>query len=153
MILSKIEIMLAKVFTENNAIYVWPFCEKPKKQYFSKLEPKVITYRKKFWKSVKPLLSDKITVKEIINLTENGEILSSDTVIADTFNGYFSNVVQNPNIPRENFMLNTDLCINPVLEAVEKYKHHQSITSINKEWGKKDCLNLVFFATLEETLK
>ena len=74
---------------------------KAKKQYFSNLEPKLITDNKKFWKSVKPLFSDKITVKEIINLTENGEILSSDTDIADTFNDYFSSVVQNLNIPRE----------------------------------------------------
>ena len=61
---------------------------KAKKQYFSNLEPKRITDNKKFCKSVKPLFSDKITVKEI-NLTENGKILSSDTVIAGTFNDYF----------------------------------------------------------------
>ena len=97
---------------------------KAKKQHFSNLEPKIITDNKKFLKSVKPLFSDKITVKEIINLTGNGEILSSDTDIADTFNDYLSSVVQNLNIPRENSMLNTDLCIHPVLDVVEKYKHH-----------------------------
>ena len=53
--------------------------------------------------------------------------------IADTFNDYFSNVVQNLNIPRENFMLNTDLCINPVLAVVEIYKYHQSIIFINEK--------------------
>ena len=121
---------------------------KAKEQYFSNLEPKLITDNKIFWKSVKPLFSDKVTVKEIINLTENGEILSSDTDIADTFNDYFSSVVQNLNIPRENSMLNMDLCINPVLEVVEKYKHHQSIISFNKKWKKKDCLNLVFILSL-----
>ena len=52
------------------------FLRKAKKQYFSNLEPKRITDNKKFWKSVKPLFSDKITFKEIINLSENGEILS-----------------------------------------------------------------------------
>ena len=52
--------------------------------------------------------------------------------IADTFNDYFSNVVQNLNIPRVNYMVNTDLCKNPVLAVVEKYKHHQSIISVNK---------------------
>ena len=106
---------------------------KVKKQYFPNLEPKLITDNKKFWKSVKSLFSDKITVKKIINLTENGKILSSDTDIADTFNDYFSKVVQNLNIPRENAMLNTELCINPVLEVVEKCKHHLSIISINKK--------------------
>ena len=44
---------------------------KAKRQYFSNLEPKLITDNNKFWNSVKPLFSDKITVKEIINLTEN----------------------------------------------------------------------------------
>ena len=107
---------------------------KAKKQYFLSLEPKLITHNKKFWKSVKPLFSDKITAKEIIKLTENdGEILSSDTDITDEFNDYFRNVVQNLNIPRENSMLNTDLCINLVLGVVEKCKHHQSIISIIKK--------------------
>ena len=101
-----------------------------KNQYFSNLEPKLISDNKNFFKSVKPLFPDIITVREIINLTENEEILNSDTDIADTFNDYFSNVVQNLNISRENSMLNTDLCINPVLAVVEKNKH-QSIISIN----------------------
>ena len=127
---------------------------KAKKQYFSNLEPKLITDNKKFWKSVKPLFSDKITVKEIINLTENGEILSSDTDIADTFNDYFSNVVQNLNISRESSMLNTDLCINPVLKVVEKYKHYQSIISIHKKMREKILPKFSFhFVTLEQTLK
>ena len=101
-------------------------------QYFSNSEPKLVTDNKNFWNSVKPLFSDKITVKEIINLIENEEILSSDTDIAETFNDYISSVVQNPNIPRKNSMLNTDLCINPVLKIVEIYEHHQSIISIKK---------------------
>ena len=46
---------------------------KAKKQYFLNLEPKLITDNKT-WKSVKPLFYDKITVKEIINLTENEDV-------------------------------------------------------------------------------
>ena len=87
-------------------------------------------------------------------VTENGEILSSDTDIADTFNDYFSNVVQNFNIPRENSILNTDPYINPVLTIVEKYKHYQSIISINKKMREKGQPKFSFhFVTLEETLK
>ena len=58
--------------------------QKAKKQYFWNLEPKLITDNKKFRNQLNH--SDKITVKEIINLTENGEILSTVTDIADTFN-------------------------------------------------------------------
>ena len=116
---------------------------KAKKQYFLNLKPELITDNKKFWKSVKPLFSNKITVKEIINLTEDEKILSSGTDIADTFNDYFSNVVQNFDIPRENSILNTDLCINPVMAALDKDKHHQ-----------KGLPKFSFhFVTLEETLK
>ena len=51
-------------------------------------------------------------------------------------------------------MLNTDLCINPVLAVVEKYKHHQSIISINKKMRKKGQPKFSFhFVTLEGTLK
>ena len=49
---------------------------------------------------------------------------------------------------------NTDLRINPVLEVVEKYKHHQSIISINKKMREKGQPKVSFhFVTLEETLK
>ena len=93
-------------------------------------------------------------IKEIINLTENGEILSSHTNIADTFNDYFSNVVQNLNIPRDNSTLNTDLSIHPVLAVVEEYKHHQSIISINKKMTEKGLPKFSFhFVNSEETLK
>ena len=130
------------------------FFRKAEKRYFLNLEPKLITDNKKFWKSVKPLFSDKIMLKIIINLTENGEILSSNTNIAGTFNDYFRNVVQNLKILRDNSMLNTDLSINPVLALVEKYKHHQSIISINKKMTEKDLPKFSFhFVTSEETRK
>ena len=67
----------------------------------------------------------------------NEEIVSSDTDLADMFNDYFSNVVQNLNIPRQNSMLNKDLCINLVLAVVEKYRHYQSIISVNKKNERK----------------
>ena len=76
-----------------------------KKQNFSNLDPKLIIDNKSFWKSATPLFSDKITVQEIIKQSENEEILSSDTEIAETFNDYFSNVIQNLNIPSESALL------------------------------------------------
>ena len=51
-------------------------------------------------------------------------------------------------------MLNTDLCKNPVLAVVEKYKHHQSMISINKKMRQKGQPKFSFhFVTLEETLR
>ena len=72
---------------------------KVQKQYFSNLDPKRITENKKLWESVKPLFSVKITVKEMINQIENGEMRTSDIDIAETIDDFCSNVVQNFNIP------------------------------------------------------
>ena len=45
-------------------------------------------------------------------------------------------------------MLNTDLCIDQVLAAIEKYKHHQSIIFINIKMREKNNPKLSFhFAT------
>ena len=54
-----------------------------------------MTDNKKFWKTVKPLFSDKISHKETINLAVNDTILSEDQLVADTFNNYFNNIVKN----------------------------------------------------------
>ena len=53
------------------------------------------------------------------------EILSSDTAIAETFNYYFSKVVQNLNIPKRKLPVEHGFYINQVLAAIEKYKHNE----------------------------
>ena len=58
------------------------------------------------------------------------------------------------NVPRENSLLNMNLCKNPVLAVVEKHKHHQSIISINEKMREKGQSKFRFhFVTLEETLR
>ena len=49
-----------------------PFAKSQKAVFLEFRTKTYITDNKKFWKSVKPLFSDKITVTKIINLTENG---------------------------------------------------------------------------------
>ena len=51
-----------------------------KKNYFANINisSSTITDNKRFWKTVKPLLSDKISHKETINLVENHTILSDN---------------------------------------------------------------------------
>ena len=128
-----------------------PFA-KSKKQHFSNFDPKYATNYKKFWKTVKSLFSDKITVKEVINLTQNGKILSSDTDLAETLNDYFSNIVQNLNIPRENSQLNMDLCINPALAVVKNYNITIALILSMKNLEKIASLNLAFILSLQGKL-
>ena len=54
---------------------------KTKINYYGNLDEKVITDNKKFWKTVKPLLSDKSTNSDKIHPNENAELINSESKI------------------------------------------------------------------------
>ena len=58
-------------------IYV-SLLRKSKKDYFSKLNKKQITDNKRFWKTVKPFLSNKVQFSERINLTDENDSSVTD---------------------------------------------------------------------------
>ena len=65
------------------------------KKNFANINIISVTGNTKFWQTIKPLFSDKISHKETINLAVNDTILSHDQVVADTFNNYFNDTVKN----------------------------------------------------------
>ena len=82
---------------------------------------------------MKPLPSNKIVPNEKIALVERTEIIKSDNETAKFLNNFFSNVIQNRNIPQyheENPI--SDSIRDPVMNAVGKYRTHPSIISIKK---------------------
>ena len=104
-----------------------------KKKYFTNINISSITDNKKFWKTVKPLFSDKISHKETINLAVNDTVLSDDQVVADTFNNYSNNIVKNlltvtnKNYPKEIAnSVNLNL-LDSVEATVLKFKNHPSL--------------------------
>ena len=76
--------------------------ENAKKGYYQNLDEKNVIDNKKFWKTVKPLLSDKSVSREKINLTENEKMLTSESETAETLNNFFSNLVKKLSIPKFN---------------------------------------------------
>ena len=56
-----------------------------KQQSFSSLDLSLIVDNKKFWKTAKPLFSDKVSHKDIISLTENGKTITEYLPIAEVF--------------------------------------------------------------------
>ena len=43
---------------------------------------------KEFWKTVEPVLSDKVTTFPKISLAKNGEIISDETKVANSFSNF-----------------------------------------------------------------
>ena len=109
---------------------------------------------KKFWKTVKPLFSDKISHKDTISLTEDGKTITEDLPIVEIFNNYFSNVIRSlcdRNIPTESGSAYSQ---NTVSTAINKFRNQPSILSINKNIEGIGCPSLAFeFVSSEETIK
>ena len=82
-----------KLYVKQRNKYV-SFLKKAEKEYDQNLNEKNVTDNKKFWKTVKPLLSNKSVSREKINLTENEKMLTSESETAETLNNFFSNIVK-----------------------------------------------------------
>ena len=104
---------------------------KTKKNHYASLNQKDIDDNKQFWRTVKPLLSDKSKSNEKITLVEGDKITSEDKSNAEIFNSFFSNAVKNLKILEFNDI--NPLAENiphPVFKAILKYKNHPSIIAI-----------------------
>ena len=131
-------------------------CRKSKKKYYSNLNPSCVSSNKKFWKSVKPLFSEKVFTGESITLIENDIIIDNEKKIADTFSDFFSNAVQNLSInantgTNENELINRITTDDPVLRAIKKYETHSSILKI-KECSTSETNFSFSHTTFEEVL-
>ena len=65
-----------------------------KRSYFNRLDPKDVSDSKKFWRTVKPLFSNKIEGSASITLLENDVVESDDTRVAEILNEYFVDITK-----------------------------------------------------------
>ena len=107
--------------------------KKAKGNYNKNLDLKDINDNTKFWATVKPLVSNKITSSENIYLDESGEIIRNEKEVANVFNKYFVNIVPNIMGTTNNHNLSDlDTTSDPIEKIINKYQNHPSINSINK---------------------
>ena len=79
-----------------------------------------------FWKTIKPLFTDKVQTNPSITLVENNDICHEDDKVAGLFNTFFSRVVENLNLKDIDCIDNgimSDMN-DPVITAVAKYQAH-----------------------------
>ena len=82
--------------------------KKNKKEFYNNHNIKYITRKKLFWKTVKPLFTDKPLKDEKITLAENNKIVSDESILVEIFSKCFENIVKNlridgpTNIPSDN---------------------------------------------------
>ena len=121
---------------------------KSKRDYYNNnLNEKNICDNRRFWKEVKPLLSNKIASNEKITPVEGEEIIKTDQENAKVVNNFFSNIIKNLEIPEYNQV--DPICQNikhPFIKVIIKYRNHPSIIEI-----KERCTNSKFsFSFIEK---
>ena len=121
-------------YKKHKNFYSKPY-KKERKKFYSQLDIKNITDNKLFWKTMKPFLSDKCTYASKISLFHNDNVISDDQELADIFNNFFEQIVDNLGIQENQSDHNIDInsiSNDPIDYAVAKYKNHPSIIMINE---------------------
>ena len=120
---------------------------KSKKDYFSNLNEKQITDNKRFWKTVKPFLSNKVQSSERINLTdENDSLVTYCGKVAKELNSFFSSVVKNLNIPSyESCDPLSDNIDHPTMKGIVKWRNYPSILTVISQHKNRPKFSLILF--------
>ena len=109
---------------------------KSKRNYYNNLNVKQdITDNKTFWKTIKPLFSDKAKSAVSITLKDNNKIVESQNWPANIFNDYFPKILSVLRIPESNNIdPQSERMSCPTLKSIMKYRRHPSITAIQNAY-------------------
>lgn len=84
-----------------------------------------------FWKTVKPMLSNESVYRQSITLVKDNKTLSEKLNVAETFNVFFLNILNEMNIPLGRELLTeADHIEDPVLKIIERFKNDPSVVII-----------------------
>ena len=127
---------------------------KTKKAYYSNLNGKDVVVNKKFWKAIKSFFLINQTVLKNISLIENGNFLTDDFKIAETFNKYFQKLV--PNLALKvpsNLLCQTLKNGDEILVAIYKYQNHSSVKTILEKCNFSFSFKTVSLTDIEKEMK
>ena len=98
---------------------------KTKKDYFSKVDPKLVSGNKNCWRTIKPYLSDSGNFSNKIMTSEKDCIISDDRRLSQIFNEHFINITKTLDLKSSIISTTTSLP-----EIIETFKDHPSIKNI-----------------------
>ena len=109
--------------------------KKERKKYFNNLNLQDLSDNKKFWKTIKPLLSNKGPQKNKITIVKEGNIIAEDKKVSESLNEFFNNAVKSLDINENKYLLDTVIneSNNSVDFAINKFKSHPSILKIKEK--------------------
>ena len=118
-----------------------------KQKCYESLGISKITDNKTFRKTINPLFSNKsYSTNSRTTLLENGDTLSEESKVGDTFNESFSNVVKELKVEKDDNLL-TDVIekTDPVLKTIKNYKNYPSILQIKSSFKDPNVFSFKYF--------
>ena len=109
------------------------------KKRFGKLDHRVVSYNRRFWRNVSPLFLEKAFHKESIILNNNNKTINNKWEVAEIFNKHFSKLLENLDIDETlaSSIASSDIA-SPVCNAIKKYVYHPSMKKIKHFMSGKD---------------
>ena len=107
--------------------------KREKKKHFNNLDLNQITDNKLFWKTVKPLLSDKGVNTTKKNSLDGEKTVTEDKEAAKTLSYYFSTAVNSLDIiENKSLVTETENLVDPAEIAIKKFENHPSVFSMKE---------------------
>ena len=104
---------------------------KTKKDYFSKLNPKLVSGNKNFWQTIKPYFSDKGNFSNKIMISEKDCIVSDDRRLSEIFNEHFINITKTLDLKPS--VISTTTSLPEIIEAFKDYLGIKKIFYLRRE--------------------
>ena len=103
---------------------MYTYDQEAKEEFYSNLNPTCVTDNKRFWKTVKPLFSEKVLSNENFILINANVIVEDPGNVSENLNEVFGNAIKNLHIGVNPDIINdTDNESDPILRAINKYKN------------------------------
>ena len=104
------------------------------KLLFQVKRKKNVIDNRKFWKTLKSMLSNKFVNSAKITLVDNEKIITNDKEIVKVLKDFFSNITKNLNIPHKSHTYSViEILRDPTLKAILKYCKHPCFLAISRK--------------------
>ena len=116
---------LQSKYVKNKILYLIKNKEnkiKKRKKYYERLDLSNVIDDKKIWKTLKLFLSDKVNTFPKISLVENGEIISDESKVANSFSNFFENAIHSLGIKTNEYSNENCRLKNSVEIAIRKFE-------------------------------
>ena len=136
---SKLKSIYNNYRTENNWAHYKKqrnFCvnllRKTNTEYFQKLNVKYLSDNRNFWKTIKPVFSNKGLNSNKLMLKENNRLITEEKELATVMNTFFVNITESLDLKKDD-----DSSLNPINfeninDILEEHKNHPSVQEISQ---------------------